>query len=68
MSSLYKSKGISQQEYDNARTSYENAKANWNNVNEMVNVKAPISGLITRLDVQKTDNVKAGDILFAVTA
>ena len=67
MSSLYKSKGISQQEYDNARTSYENAKANWNNVNEMVNVKAPISGLITRLDVQKTDNVKAGDILFAVT-
>ena len=67
MSNLYNSKGISKQDYDNAKTAYENAKATWNNVNEMVNVKAPISGLITRLDVQKTDNVKAGDILFAVT-
>ena len=67
MSNLYNSKGISKQDYDNAKTAYENAKATWNNVNEMVNVKAPVRGLITRLDVQKTDNVKAGDILFAVT-
>ncbi|MBO7047759.1 MAG: efflux RND transporter periplasmic adaptor subunit [Spirochaetia bacterium] len=67
MSTLYKAKGISKQDYDNAVTAYENAKATWDNVNEMVNVKAPISGLITRLDVQKTDNVKAGDVLFAVT-
>ena len=67
MSKLYEAKGISRQDYDNAKAAYENAKATWDNVNEMVNVKAPISGLITRLDVQKTDNVKAGDVLFAVT-
>ena len=67
MSKLYSAKGISKQDYDNAKAAYDNAKANWNNVNEMVNVKAPISGIITRLEVRKTDNVKAGDVLFAVT-
>ena len=67
MSTLYKAKGISQQDYDNSKAAYENAKANWENVNDMVNVKAPISGIISRLDVQKTDNVSSGDILFAVT-
>ena len=67
MSKLYEAKGISRQDYDNAKAAYDNAKANWNNVNEMVNVKAPISGILTRLEVQKTDNVKAGDVLFAIT-
>ena len=67
MSRLYEAKGISRQDYDNAKAAYDNAKANWNNVNEMVNVKAPISGIISRLEVRKTDNVKAGDVLFAVT-
>ena len=67
MSKLYEAKGISKQDYDNSKAAYDNAKANWNNVNEMVNVKAPISGILTRLEVQKTDNVKAGDVLFAIT-
>ena len=67
MSTLYNAKGISKQDYDNAKAAYENARANWNNVNAVVGVKAPISGIISRLDVQKTDNVKAGDHLFTVT-
>ena len=67
MSKLYNAKGISKQDYDNAKAAYDNAKASWDNVNEMVNVKAPISGIISRLDVQKTENVKAGDPLFTVT-
>ena len=67
MSTLYKAKGISQQDYDNTKAAYENAKAVWNNVNDIVNVKAPISGIISRLDVQKSDNVSSGDVLFAIT-
>ncbi len=42
------------------------AKANWDNVNKMLNVRAPISGYITRLDVSETENVESGDPLFTV--
>ncbi|MCL2705567.1 MAG: efflux RND transporter periplasmic adaptor subunit [Spirochaetaceae bacterium] len=64
---LYKSKGVSRQDYDNAKTGYDVAKANWDNVNKMVNVTAPISGYITRLDVRVSENVSSGDHLFTVT-
>ncbi|MCQ2603894.1 MAG: efflux RND transporter periplasmic adaptor subunit [Spirochaetia bacterium] len=67
MAALYDASGISKQDYDNAKTQYEAAKANWNNVREMVNVPAPISGTITQINVRETDNVKAGDILFTVS-
>jgi len=64
---LYKSKGVSRQDYDNAKTGYDVAKANWDNVNKMVNVTAPISGYITRLDVRVSENVSSGDHLFTIT-
>ena len=63
---LYKSKGVSRQDYDNAKTGYDVATANWDNVNKMVNVTAPISGYITRLDVKVSDNVSSGDHLFTI--
>ena len=64
---LYKSKGVSRQDYDNAKTGYDVATANWNNVNKMINVTAPISGYITRLDVRTSENVSSGDHLFTIT-
>jgi len=64
---LFRSRGVSQQDYDNAKTGYDVARANWDNVNKMVNVTAPISGYITRLDVRVSDNVNPGDHLFTVT-
>jgi RND family efflux transporter MFP subunit len=63
---LYKSKGVSRQDYDNAKTAHDVSRANWDNVNKMVNVPAPIKGYITRLDVMATDNVKSGDHLFTI--
>ncbi len=63
---LYESKGVSRQDYDNAKTGYDVAKANWDNVNKMVNVTAPISGYITRLDVRVSENVSSGDHLFTI--
>lgn len=66
MESLYKSGGISQQELDNVRTQFQVAEANWKATREAVNVEAPISGVITRINVTESQNVKAGDPLFTV--
>lgn len=63
---LYKSKGVSRQDFDNVRTAFNVARANWDNVNKMVNVTAPIKGYITRLDVRESENVKPGDHLFTI--
>ena len=63
---LYDNGGISLQEYDNTRTQYDVAKANWETVKQSVAVKAPISGTLTNLAVRESDNVKPGDILFTI--
>lgn len=67
MKTLYESGGISLQEYENTKTQYEVSKANWDAVSQSVNVLAPISGVISRMDVQETENVQAGDKLFTVS-
>jgi RND family efflux transporter MFP subunit len=54
---LYKSGGISLQDRDNARARFEVAKADWDTVRQMVKVKAPISGYVTKIHVAETDNV-----------
>ncbi len=64
---LYKTKGVSKQNYDDARTGLDVAKANWDMVNNMVEIKAPISGYITRIDVRPSENVESGDHLVTVS-
>jgi RND family efflux transporter MFP subunit len=63
---LYEDDGVSQQAYNDARTQFELARANWNSARDMAQVKAPISGYITRLNVLESDNVQPGDPLFTV--
>ncbi len=67
VASLYENNGVSRQTYDDAKTQYDVQKANWITVNDMIEVKAPISGYITRLAVQESDNVHPGDTLFTVS-
>jgi membrane fusion protein, multidrug efflux system len=57
LDNLYKNGGISLQERDNARTTYEVAKADWDSVRQKVQVKAPISGTVTKIHAAETDNV-----------
>jgi len=64
---LYQDDGISQQAYDDARTQFEVARANWQTVQDMARVKAPITGYITRIHVFESDNVNPGDSLFTVS-
>ena len=54
---LYQSGGISLQDRDNAKARYDVAKADWDTVRQMVKVKAPISGYVTKVHVSETDNV-----------
>ncbi|MFW5828091.1 MAG: efflux RND transporter periplasmic adaptor subunit [Alkalispirochaeta sp.] len=64
---LYEDDGVSQQSYDDARTRYEVARANWESVQKMTAVRAPISGFITRINVFESDNVTPGEPLFTVS-
>ena len=54
---LYKKGGISLQDRDNANARFEVAKADWDTVRQMVKVKAPIDGYVTKIHVSETDNV-----------
>ena len=67
MKNLYDSGGISLQDYENTKTQYEVAKANWEAARQTVKVKAPISGTVTQINVQESDNVHPGDNLFTVS-
>lgn len=64
---LYEDDGVSQQSFDDARTRFEVARANWDAVQNMTDVRAPISGVITRINVFESDNVRPGDPLFTVS-
>jgi len=66
MQSYYEAGGLSRQNLDNARTSYEVARANWDAVRQSVKVRAPISGVLTSVVVRESDNVQKDDELFTV--
>ncbi|MFP4432403.1 MAG: efflux RND transporter periplasmic adaptor subunit, partial [Spirochaetaceae bacterium] len=67
ISALYAAGGVSQQSFDDARTQFDLAKAQWENVRNIREVSAPISGYITRLNVVESQNVAQGDPLFTVS-
>ena len=64
---IYESNGLSRQEYDNAESQYRVSLANWESIQKMVEVRAPIAGFLTKLNVQKTDNVDPGTPLFTIS-
>lgn len=64
---LFADEGISRQAYDDARTQLDLARANWESVQQLARVTAPISGFITRIHVVESDNVGPGDPLFTVS-
>ena len=65
---LYKNNDISRQDFDTVKMQYEIAKANLKAANDMVYVKAPISGTITQINVRTTENVRPGTVLFTVSS
>jgi len=67
MQQYFESGGLSRQELDNATAAFRVAEANWDAVQQSVLVRAPISGVITRLNVRESDNVDDEEELFAVS-
>jgi RND family efflux transporter MFP subunit len=64
---LYESKGISQQAFDNIKAQYTLAENAYKAADDMINVKAPISGFITRLNVKVSEKTDSGNPLFTVS-
>ena len=64
---LFADAGLSKQDFDNVRTQYEIARASFKSIGDMIEVKAPIGGYITRINVRPTENVKPGTALFTVS-
>lgn len=64
---LYDDGGISRQELDNAAAAFQVAKADWDAVKQTVEVKAPLSGYVTKVSVRETDNVRRDDELFTIS-
>ena len=64
---LFRSNDISRQDFDAVRMHYELSQTNLKAANDMVYVKAPISGTITQINVRVTQNVRPGTPLFTVS-
>ncbi|HRX77267.1 MAG TPA: efflux RND transporter periplasmic adaptor subunit, partial [Candidatus Cloacimonadota bacterium] len=60
MQRLYEQKAISLQDYENVRTQYLVAKANLESSEQLIQVKAPISGVITNMMVNVSERVFPG--------
>ena len=64
---LFKSNDISRQYFDTIRMQYEISQTTLKAANDMLYVKAPISGTITQINVRVTENVRPGTPLFTVS-
>jgi len=61
---MYETSNISAQDFDTMKMQYAQAKSAFKNMDDIINVKAPIDGYVTALNVQVTDNVYPGAPLF----
>jgi len=66
MEHLFAQGAVSETEYDAARTSYETAKASFDAVARTVDVRSPIDGEVTSVDVAGGDFVQVGQKLATV--
>lgn len=67
MEELLKAGEISQQQYDQVETEYLVSKRNFEQLNQILNIQAPISGTIISLPFREGDVPKMGDVLFTVS-
>ncbi len=66
MKVLYDNGGLSKQELDGVETQYKVSRANWDAVQQAVKVRAPISGIVTDINVYQNEKTKSGDLLCTI--
>ncbi len=67
MKRLFEVGGISQQDLDNAETQYKVYSAQMESLSKMLMAQAPISGIVTAINIKVSDNVDPGDLLFTIS-
>jgi len=65
---LYNDADVSKQDYENAKTQNDLAKARLDAAKDLVFVRSPIAGTVTSIDVHLTENVRPGTPLFTVSS
>ena len=68
MQRLFAQGAIARQDLDNLETGYNVAKANLEAAEKMINVRAPISGVITKIMVNPAERAYPGQELFTVSS
>lgn len=68
MQRLYEQGAISLQDFENVQTQYKVSQANLNASEQMINVRAPISGIITNIMVNPSEKTHPGQDLFTVSS
>lgn len=63
---LYEAGAVSKSEYESALTGYEVAKADYEASKDMVEIAAPIDGIVTEVTVSEGDPVMSGEIIATV--
>ncbi len=67
MKHLFDEGAISEQQYDNAETSFEVAEANFKAARDLVEIRSPISGVVTELKVNVGDQISPGQKLVTIS-
>jgi len=65
---LYEQGAISLQDYENVQTQYQVSKANLEASEQLIHIRAPISGVITAIMVNPSERVFPGKELFTVAS
>ncbi|MFO7895485.1 MAG: efflux RND transporter periplasmic adaptor subunit [Candidatus Cloacimonadales bacterium] len=68
LQNLFEIGGISQQDLEGAETQYKVAAANLDAAEQMLKVRAPISGYVTAVNVRETESVRAETALVTVSS
>ncbi|MBN2226892.1 MAG: efflux RND transporter periplasmic adaptor subunit [candidate division Zixibacteria bacterium] len=68
MKYLFGEGAISESEYDGAATEYEVAKANYEAASQLVDIRSPVSGTVTSIDVAPGEYVMVGQQVATVAA
>ena len=65
---LYEQGAISESQYDAALTAYEVAKASFESVKQLVEIRSPINGVVTSLNVSEGNYLQLGTKLVTIAA
>jgi len=68
MKFLYKQGAVSEMEYDGAKTGYEVARANFEAARRLIDIRTPIDGLVTSIDVSPGDYLYPGQTVATVAS